>query len=336
MSRLDRLYRYRSLFASRHAVSSEELCSLFQVSLATVKRDMQMLREQMHVPVSYDRLLGGYRVTPAQGRREVPGLWLSPQELVALGMLQQLLVDMAPGLLAQQLAPLRARLQDLLHDIDLDGLQLARRLRVVHAGQRRVPPAAFDVVAAATLARQRLLLRHLNRAEGRSLERVVSPQQLVHYRDNWYLDAWCHLRQAHRCFAVDALEHVTALQGEVALDMPEDTLRALTQSAYGIFSGAAKDWATLRFTPERARWVGRERWHEEQVERWLPDGSFELQIPYADDRELIGDILRFGADCEVLGPAPLRRRVAQALQAASLAYADDAPSGAQRSASRAG
>jgi predicted DNA-binding transcriptional regulator YafY len=36
-------------------------------------------------------------------------------------------------------------------------------------------------------------------------EREVSPQRLVHYRDNWYLDAWCHLREDVRSFSIDAI-----------------------------------------------------------------------------------------------------------------------------------
>jgi predicted DNA-binding transcriptional regulator YafY len=41
----------------------------------------------------------------------------------------------------------------------------------------------------------------------------------------------------------------------------------------------------------------------------LSDGRSELVIPYADERELLGDILRFGADVVVLGPPRLREQV---------------------------
>ena len=56
--------------------------------------------------------------------------------------------------------------QHLLHDAELGSLDLGQRIRVVHAGQRRLPPTAFDTVASATLHRQRLWLRHFNRATG--------------------------------------------------------------------------------------------------------------------------------------------------------------------------
>jgi predicted DNA-binding transcriptional regulator YafY len=82
-------------------------------------------------------------------------------------------------------------------------------------------------------------------------------------------------------------------------------------AGYGIFSGDDVAWATLRFTPERARWVATERWHPNQQGQMLDDGSYQLQIPYSDDRELIMDILKYGGDCQVIGPESLRQRVAE-------------------------
>ena len=320
MKDIDRLYRYKSLLTSRHAVSSEELMDTLNISVATLKRDLARLRETLGLPVEYDRLAGGYRLAPGHGRRELPGMWLSPQELVALVTLQHLLSELAPGLLGLKLAPLRERLSHLLHDIDIDSLGLAQRMRVVHAGQRRLPPLAFDTVASATLQRKRLWLRHFNRATGHSVEREVSPQQLVHYRDNWYLDAWCHLRQALRSFAVDALERCELLE-QPALEVAPEVLKQATQAGYGIFSGPARHHARLRFSPQRARWVSGELWHPEQKAHFETDGSYVLELPYSDDRELLGDVLRHGPDCEVLAPSSLRHKVSEALRLALQRYA---------------
>ena len=55
MKDIDRLYRYKSLLASRHAVSSDELMAVLGISIATLKRDMANLRERLNIPVEYDR-----------------------------------------------------------------------------------------------------------------------------------------------------------------------------------------------------------------------------------------------------------------------------------------
>ena len=97
-------------------------------------------------------------------------------------------------------------------------------------------------------------------------------------------------------------------------------LRQAMQSSYGIFSGSPKDWAKLRFSPQRSRWVSRETWHPDQRSHSQADGSYVLEIPYSDERELVGDILRFGAEVEVLEPADLRDKIKRALHEASGRY----------------
>jgi predicted DNA-binding transcriptional regulator YafY len=80
------------------------------------------------------------------------------------------------------------------------------------------------------------------------------------------------------------------------------------------------EWATLKFTPEAARWVSAQSWHPKQRSRVEKDGSYVLEVPYAEDRELVMEILKFGADVEVLGPEGLRARVAEALRNAARRY----------------
>ena len=43
---------------------------------------------------------------------------------------------------------------------------------------------------------------------------------------------------------------------------------------------------------------------------------YVLEIPYSEERELVEDLLRFGADVEVLDPEDLRAKVKRALHAA--------------------
>jgi predicted DNA-binding transcriptional regulator YafY len=168
-------------------------------------------------------------------------------------------------------------------------------------------------VGTALVQRKRLQIAYAARGTGQTTTREVSPLRLVHYRENWYLDAWCHLRKGLRNFALDAM--VTArLLDATATEVSEAKLDALSGPSYGIFSGGTVRWARLLFTTERARWVAHERWHPAQQGRVQADGSYLLRIPYTDHRELIMDILKHGAHCEVLGPANLRRMVADEVE----------------------
>jgi predicted DNA-binding transcriptional regulator YafY len=142
----------------------------------------------------------------------------------------------------------------------------------------------------------------------------------VHYRDNWYVDGYCHKSEGLRTFAVDAIRTAELRDGR-AKEIPAAELDAHLGSGYGIFAGREVQWAKLRFTAEAARWVAAQSWHPDQKSRFEEDGSYVLEIPYANDRELLMEILKYGADVEVLAPASLRGRVSEALRQAAQRYA---------------
>jgi predicted DNA-binding transcriptional regulator YafY len=276
----------------------------------------------MHAPIVYDREHAAYRFDPAVADSalwQLPGLWFSAEELQTLLTMDRLLGDLQPGVLSELIGPLRKRLRELLESGEHKAEDIARRIRILSMGSRQVEPGHFRALSTALLSRRRLRIRHRRRAQDEVMERDVSPQRLVHYRDNWYLDAWCHERQALRTFGVDAIEGVIVTD-EPAREVPDETLERDLASGYGIFAGSETREAVLRFNAQRARWVSREAWHPQQDGALQPDGSYVLKLPFAHEPELVMDILRYGPDVEVLAPATLRNAVAAQLRAAADRY----------------
>jgi predicted DNA-binding transcriptional regulator YafY len=211
------------------------------------------------------------------------------------------------------------RLRGILGTGDHSWEEVVKRMRIFLPERREGKAEHFSVVAAALLKRSRVWIKHYNRKDDRETERAVSPQRLVHYRDNWYLDAWCHLRDDLRSFAVDAIRDAR-LVDERAKEVAASELDEYLGSGYGIFAGRKVQWAALKFTPEAARWVSAQKWHPKQRSRVEKDGSYVLEVPYAEDRELVMEILKYGADVEVVEPLALRDKVAQALREAARRY----------------
>ncbi len=151
MSEITRLYRYKTLLSGRRAMSAAELQADLEISPATFKRDVAKLRDQLHVPIVFDRDAGGYRMAQGHTDSELPGLWFSQEEVLALVTIQQLLSQLEPGLLGSKLKPLQDRLSQLMDQYGLGAQDVARRIRIVHAGKRRLSLKSFEVVAAATM-----------------------------------------------------------------------------------------------------------------------------------------------------------------------------------------
>lgn len=313
MSALERIFQIDQILAERRFVPRQELQERLGISWATLKRDLAYLKDRLNAPIIFDRDLGGYRFetdNPQAGPQyKLPGLWFSAEEIHALLTMQHLLSQLdTGGLLGPQIKPLQARLTGLLGSAHNPAEEVQRRIRIESMGARQIHLDYFQAVGSALLQRKRLVLRYHGRGSNKETEREVSPQRLVHYRDNWYLDAWCHLRDGLRAFAVDAIRHADILDKR-AKDVADKRLDEVLGSGYGIFSGDDVTWATLHFSPARSRWVSSERWHPNQRAKINKDGSFELKVPYADDRELIMDIMKYGGDCEVIEPKALRQRV---------------------------
>jgi len=312
MDRTERFYKIDQMLQSRGRVKVREFLAELGVSLATFKRDLEYMRSRLNAPIVWDRDEEAYRFDEGRGGRgpkyELPGLWFSPTEAQALLTLQHLVESLEPALLGPHVNPLKARLAALLATGDRSVDEVRKRIRVIPFGARRHEPRHFELIASAVLGRKRLHLSYSNRTRGDVTERDVSPQRLVHYRDNWYLDAWCHLRDDLRSFALDAMREVSMLPAK-AKEVPEAQLDAALASGYGIFSGKDVRWATLRFTPERARYVSLEEWHPKQRVRWDKDGSYVLEVPYSSDKELAMDILRLAPDVEVVKPPSLRAEI---------------------------
>ncbi len=321
MDRLERFYKIDQLLKERRVVSFATLQEELGISRASLKRDLEYMRERFNAPIVYDRAANGYRFgEPREGPRyELPGLWFSADEAHALLTMQTLLAELQPGLLEPHVGPLQERLKGILGG-EPAWKEIQARIRVFQPDKRfSKEEKFFSLVATGVLRRLRLWIRHYNRKENRETEREISPQRLVHYRGNWYVDAWCHVREGLRSFAVDAIR-AAELRESRAKEIPADELDAHLGSGYGIFAGREVQWARLRFAPEAARWVSAQIWHPRQRAQQEPDGSYVLELPYAADRELVMEILKFGPDVEVLAPEPLRARVAEALSAAARRY----------------
>lgn len=315
MDRTERFYKIDQLLNEYAVVSIETLMNELGVSLATFKRDLVYMRDRLYAPIVYDRGASGYRYKQADKNApkfSLPGLWFNAEEAHALLAMQQLLSNLEPGLLDGHIAPLQARLKAMLGTGDHSADEVEKRIKILHAAKRRLKTENFASVASATLKRKKLKVLHCNRESGQDTDRIISPQRLVYYRDNWYLDTYCHLRKDIRSFSVEALKKVTLLD-EPAIDVPEAELKSVLESGYGIFGGKVTNWAVLRFTPERARWVSIEVWHPEQRSRYEPDGSYILEVPYSNDKELIMDILKHGAGVEVLEPKQLVQKTREVL-----------------------
>jgi len=308
VSRFDRIYRIHELLRNaRRPVPMQRFMGALEASRNTITRDFEFLRDSLGAPLEYCREQNGHRYNPNAPVFELPGFWMNPGELYALLACEQLLENVQPGLICHRLAPLRERIRQLLGESGHDAETVSERVQVQPIQVRTARHKTFDPIAEATLAGKQIQFDYSSRSSRVGGSRTVHPQKLLHYRSNWFLLAHCHSANDLRLFSLDRISQPELL-AVPAQRLTTESLDAYTSSSFGIFGGQPKATAHLRFSEHAAQWVAEEQWHKDQRGEWLDDG-YHLYVPYSDERELVMDVLRYGAEVEVIGPEELRGEV---------------------------
>ncbi|MFV2058203.1 MAG: helix-turn-helix transcriptional regulator [Thiohalomonadales bacterium] len=322
MDKYNRIYNlHRILSNSQYPIAKQTLQEQLQCTDETMVEAIAESKNFLDAPIVYDKKLNGYYYDKnTKQEYELPGLWFNASELHALLAAYQLLSKVQPGFLGPHLAPLKKRIEDILDKEHYDTNELFNRVRILQIGGRVYSHKHFAMVTTALLSQKQIHIVYHGREKNLQTERTLSPQRLVYYRDNWYLDAWCHLRGGLRSFSIDKITS-SKLVNQARHEIKEIDLNRHYENAYGIFAGEATQRAQLRFNSTAARWVAYEHWHSQQSGQHELDGCYLLEVPFNDPRELIRDILKYGPDVEVIGPRSLREEVRDRLQAALDRYA---------------
>ena len=322
MSDMERLHRIKYMIQQRKCVPIDDFLGELEISKATFKRDLEYLRSRLKASIVYDRFLNGYKFEfPDQiDKIEMPGLWFSEKEATALVLMQHLLSSLdQSGLIGPHIEPLTTIIDGILGQSETSAKELRKRIKVLGMGSRKNSIENFSEIGAALLKRNRLVIKYFAKGKGEETEREISPQRLIFYRENWYLDAYCHLRNDLRSFAVDGIRSAV-LTNTKAQEVSDKDCHEHFAESYGIFSGKATQRARLRFTPEHARWVAGEHWHGQQVGSFDKEGYYLLEFDFNQDPELVMDILKHGSGVEVIGPATLKNKVKAELEKALNGY----------------
>lgn len=335
MDGFDRIYDLHKILSKRSTpIPLADILSQMECSRATFNRVKRHMTDFLGAPIAYDRELGGYYYqikgeggikgegkSHGDGHYELPGIWLNQEELHALVLIHGLLADIGSGLLRNQLAPVKRRFEELLAQRAINPCALADKVRMVGATYRPVRHDQFVKIANSLFSEQSLYIEYVSRIDGSTTQRDISPQRLVHYRGNWYLDGWCHLRKGLRTFALECIKHCSP--GTAAFKkIPGNDLDTHFLPTYGIFSAEQKAEATLLFAPLIALRVQDEEWHPQQILHLRDDGSLEMRLPFNPQtpQELIKDILSYGDEVQVLAPEQLRQQIAIKLRHACAHY----------------
>ncbi|MET9957287.1 YafY family protein [Streptomyces sp. NPDC006339] len=309
--RAARLIKMVLLLQNRPSMTAAELAAELEVSERTVTRDALALSEA-GVPVYADRgRAGGYRLVGGY-RTRLTGLARGEAEALFLSGLPQALRDM--GL---EDAASAARLKvsaALLPSLADAPRSAAQRFHLDAPGWYQEPrtPELLPAVAEAVWDDRRISARY-RRGDG-EVERELEPYGLVLKAGVWYVCA--RAGSSYRTYRVDRFTDVVPGEEHFVRDADFDLAGFWAERSAEFARSLLRAEVVLRLTEAGARRLpyvtDRAAAEEALAAAREEDGRVRVTLRVENEEVAFGQLLGLGPEAEVLAPAALRERFAQA------------------------
>jgi CRISPR-associated protein Csy1 len=261
---------HRLLLSHCYPVPINKIAEILDCTRKTAKIAIDLLRDQLHAPIMYCQQSKGWLYKKNAEVFELPGLWLTADELHSLAAILNIFKTTDEGLLGNEINSVRKQVKKLIDAKGLDISHFNRTIKYLTTSKSPVVNRFFSIITKGLINKKQLVITYSDDS-GKTSQRDISPQTLIHYQENWYLNALCHKRNALRSFMLPRIIKVITSDLENKAIAPNE-LRDHYQRSFGIFSGKPKHNATLIFYPP----VIRDQWHpeinkffDERKETWL-------------------------------------------------------------------
>lgn len=282
------------------------LAGRFEISAKTAQRDIEFMRDRLRCPLLYDKSRKGYFYEDRTF--SLPLIYLSSAELSALMLARTILRDFSGDCLSGEISSAVDKITSIIsnHAARPDNIDAVLSFHLIEYAP--APEHILRTVLEACIRKQCISFQYSSPAAEEKTERTVDPYHIFNYMGTWHLIGFCHLRNDLRDFRLNRIASPLVLDDTFTVRNRFD-FRSYFQSTFGIYKGESAKEITIRFFPEKAKWVRGQIWHRDQKERLLGDGSLELTFPVADFAEIGREILKHGSGVEVVRPESLRKLV---------------------------
>jgi len=280
-----------------------DLAEKFEISGRQAAREIDFMKNFFSAPIEYARERNGYYYCEAGF--ELPNIWLGQEEIVALIISKRISTAIPDRRLKKKID---FYFKKIAGSTDFDFEDLEKRVSLKNIHYYHVAPEIFASCAFALARNRKMRITYRSAYREEINEREISPLHLLLYLGNWHLLAHCHSRGDLRDFVLSRVAEMEILTDPISQELLDRDIKGMIDRHYGIFLQGEEKQVRVRFRGHSVGIVRDQLWFAGQQVVEEKDALL-LSFPVTDYREVLGDILRFGADAEVLEPAELRELV---------------------------
>ena len=315
---LARMLRIHDLILQNAHPNCTSMATEFEVSCKTVMRDLDFMRDQMHLPIAYNALQRGFCYTKPVSA--FPRMTMTEGEIVALLVAQKSL-EQYKGTAFEK--PLKSAFQKMTSNLEDEGffsfqdLNAAISFRPVGYAIQEL--RVFDILSQAVLEQRTVEFDYFKLTGKKPERRRVEPYHLGCIDNQWYLIGNDLVRAGVRTFALTRLSRPKILKS--TFQRPEKfSIGDMMASSFSAFETPKPVRVVVRLDPFAARLASERVWHKSQKIKPVPGGGAELTLEVGLAPDLENWILGWGNHAKVLEPHELCERIASIARSMALQY----------------
>ncbi len=315
----ERYYWFHEQIKCNKHPNSKLLAEKFEISQKTAQRDIEFMRDRIDAPIEYSHADRGYYY--ADKGYELPPIWLNESELVAFILAKRLATAIPDRNLKDSLNKFISKLSSRLSDkvgFNLDDIQ--DKISLKNIEYYTVDESLFRKVVNALFTKRSLAIQYYSPYKDERTNREIIPLHLLDYMGNWHLISFCTLKKGLRNFALSRIEECNYIDEKISLPTDLPPIKTYIRKTFGIFHGGQNHDVSLKFSPKASRAVKEQIWHKKQKINELKDGSMILNVPVAYFTEIKREILKYGAEVEVLKPLRLKKEIIEEIKKMNKIY----------------
>lgn len=303
---LERMMRIHDAIQSGRFPSATDLAKELEVSSKSILRDLEFMRDRMKFPIGYDKTKWGFYYTKEVGA--FPTFTVTEGELLAVLVAEKAMHQYrGTNLEKPLLSAFRKMAAGLPETISLHMADWEQAISFRSSAEPVSNLAVFDQLARAAAEGRQLELQY-RKPGGAAEKRAVDPYHLANVNGDWFLFAYCHLRNDIRTFVPARIQSAEATGKR--FHRPKDfSIEAALRDSFGVHSGKADFTVIIRFNELVADFIREKKWHASQQLKNLSNGAVELTLRLSSLIEVQRWILSWAGNAEVIEPVELKDAV---------------------------
>jgi predicted DNA-binding transcriptional regulator YafY len=308
---LERMLRIHQALQNGDHPNANTLAKLIEVSAKSIHRDLEFMRDRLNLPLAYSFDHRGFYYT--QEVSSFPTLQITEGELFALLVAEKALQQYRGTAFEKPLISAFHKMSSSLPDtISLNVADWEQTISFRTRAEPLLNLEIFDTLAKAAAQRKQLKLTYRKPGQRDTEERIVDPYHLANINGEWFMFAWCHLRNDIRTFAPARIKAVEET-GKKFVRPQKFSLDKRLRDSFGVRSGNEQFEVVIRFNEIVADYVREKKWHDSQQLKELEDGV-ELRLTLSSLVEVERWVLSWAGNATVIKPPELAKAVKAAAQ----------------------